>query len=134
MSDWTPEPAPPATGWTSEGLPVGYYGDILSITGPRGVDGAPGVAATVAVGSVVTGAPGSAVSVTNAGSSSAAVLNFTIPRGDVGPLNQTYTVGASRPVSPSIGDIHVNPYANPTSTVLLGVQSYWRRFLTGVSL
>jgi hypothetical protein len=52
--------------------------------GPRGVQGVPGTAATVAVGTVATGAPGSDATVTNSGTSGAAVLDFAIPRGDVG--------------------------------------------------
>lgn len=43
-----------------------------------------GSAATIAVGSTTTGAAGSSASVSNTGSSSAAVLAFTIPRGDAG--------------------------------------------------
>ena len=43
--------------------------------------GAKGDAATVAVGTVTTGAAGSSAAVTNSGSSSAAILNFTIPQG-----------------------------------------------------
>ena len=42
-------------------------------------------AATVSVGNVTTGAPGSQASVTNSGTASAAVLDFVIPRGDQGP-------------------------------------------------
>jgi hypothetical protein len=42
---------------------------------------AKGDGATVAVGTVTTGAGGSAASVTNSGTSGAAVLNFTIPQG-----------------------------------------------------
>ena len=38
----------------------------------------------VMIGSVMTGAPGSAAAVTNSGSTSAAVLNFTIPAGATG--------------------------------------------------
>jgi hypothetical protein len=53
-------------------------------TGPSGPTGAAGVAATVIVGTVTTGAAGSSASVTNAGSTSAAVLNFTIPQGAAG--------------------------------------------------
>lgn len=48
----------------------------LSHTGRRGLAG------TVAVGSVTTGAPGQAVTVTNVGTSSEAILNFVIPQGD----------------------------------------------------
>lgn len=46
--------------------------------------GTPGAAATVSVGSTTTGAAGTSASVTNSGTSSAAVFNFTIPRGDTG--------------------------------------------------
>lgn len=49
--------------------------------GGRGPQGDPGAAATVAVGTVTTGAAGSSASVTNVGTSLAAVLDFVIPRG-----------------------------------------------------
>lgn len=52
--------------------------------GPAGAPGAPGTAATIAVGSTQTGSPGTSASVVNSGTSSAAVLDFTIPRGDKG--------------------------------------------------
>ena len=61
--------------------PQGPQGD----TGPTGPQGAGGPAATVTVGSVTTGIAGSSASVTNSGSSSQAVLDITIPRGDTGP-------------------------------------------------
>jgi hypothetical protein len=60
------------------------------IQGPPGNDGAqgpqgtPGSTATVTLGTVNTGAPGSSVIISNSGTSTAAVLNFTIPRGDTG--------------------------------------------------
>lgn len=46
--------------------------------------GADGESATIQVGTTTTGAPGSAATVSNAGTESAAVFNFTIPRGDEG--------------------------------------------------
>lgn len=49
-----------------------------------GVQGAKGEAATVTVGTVTVGAAGSDPSVTNVGTSAAAVLNFVIPKGDKG--------------------------------------------------
>ena len=52
--------------------------------GEGGEAGGAGAAATVAVGTVTTGAAGSAASVTNIGTSSDAVLDFAIPRGDKG--------------------------------------------------
>ena len=50
----------------------------------RGEDGDDGDAATITVGSTTTSNPGTSAAVTNSGNSSAAVLNFTIPRGDKG--------------------------------------------------
>ena len=43
-----------------------------------------GPAGTITVGTVTTGAAGSSVAITNSGTSQAAVLNFTIPRGATG--------------------------------------------------
>lgn len=57
-----------------------------------------GEAATVAVGTVVTGPEGSAVVITNSGDEHDAVLNFTIPKGDTGngisSIELTATSGA----------------------------------------
>ena len=64
--------------------------------GPAGADGKDGAAATISVGTVTTGAPGSSASVVNAGTSNAAVLNFTIPRGatgEQGPKGDTGPAG-----------------------------------------
>lgn len=52
--------------------------------GSDGKDGKDGLAATVSVGTVTTGQAGTSASVTNTGTSSSAVLDFTIPRGDTG--------------------------------------------------
>jgi hypothetical protein len=52
--------------------------------GTPGTPGSPGTAATINVGTTTTGSAGSSASVTNSGSTSAAVFNFTIPRGDTG--------------------------------------------------
>lgn len=46
--------------------------------------GATGPSGTLAIGTVTTGAPGSSVVITNVGTSTAAILDITIPRGDVG--------------------------------------------------
>lgn len=50
----------------------------------NGEDGEDGAAATIAVGTVTTLPPGSPATVTNVGSSSAAVFNFGVPRGPDG--------------------------------------------------
>ena len=48
------------------------------------MQGPPGAAATVTVGTVTTGEPGTDALVTNSGTENAAVLNFTIPKGENG--------------------------------------------------
>ena len=50
-------------------------------TGPQGAAGVPGTAATVAVGTVTTLPAGASATVSNSGSTSAAVFNFGIPAG-----------------------------------------------------
>jgi hypothetical protein len=57
---------------------------VLAAAGSTGPTGATGAAATVTVGAVTTGAPGTSASVTNSGTATAAVLNFTIPQGPAG--------------------------------------------------
>lgn len=52
--------------------------------GEAGLNGNDGKAATIKLGTVTTGNPGTSVQITNSGSESAAILNFTIPRGDTG--------------------------------------------------
>lgn len=58
--------------------------DCGNIQGPKGDKGDTGTAATIEVGTVTTGAPGTNASVSNSGTSTNAVLNFTIPRGNPG--------------------------------------------------
>lgn len=64
----------------------GIQGEIgpAGPAGDPGPEGDPGAAATIAVGTVTTGAAGSSAVVTNVGTSSAAVFDITIPRGDTG--------------------------------------------------
>jgi hypothetical protein len=57
---------------------------LLAQAGSTGPSGPIGVAATVSIGTITTGAPGTSAAVTNSGSSTAAVLNFTIPQGATG--------------------------------------------------
>jgi len=60
-----------------------------------GAAGAAGAAATISVGTVSTGAPGSSATVTNTGTTSAAVLDFALPRGDVGATGATGATGST---------------------------------------
>lgn len=71
--------------------PKGDTGD----PGPAGADGADGAAATIAVGTVTTGAAGSSATVTNSGTSAAAVLDFAVPRGDTGAKGDKGDTGDS---------------------------------------
>ncbi len=57
----------------------------VSTPGPQGSSG------TATVGTVTTGAAGSAAAVTNSGTPSAAVFNFTIPKGDIGDVTPAAT-------------------------------------------
>ena len=81
-------------------------GDV-GAQGPQGPQGANGLAATVAVGSVTTGNAGSSASISNSGTSSSAVFNFTIPRGDSGATGAqgpiAITTSATPPSSPTAG-------------------------------
>ena len=81
-----------ATGATGAVGPQGLKGDtgdtgpqgpigLTGATGATGATGSAGSAATISIGTVTTGVAGSSATVTNAGTTSAAVLNFTIPRG-----------------------------------------------------
>ena len=64
-------------------------------TGSTGSTGATGTAATIAAGTTTTGSAGSSASVTNSGTSSAAVFDFTVPRGDTGATGATGSTGAT---------------------------------------
>lgn len=68
--------------WTNNGdLP---NPTSVNIRGPQGIQGSKGDAATVSVGETTTVDPGTEASVTNSGTSSAAVFNFSIPKGEKG--------------------------------------------------
>jgi hypothetical protein len=62
---------------------------LLHLTLPKGNTG---TAATIAVGTTTTGAAGSDALVTNAGTNSAAVFDFTIPRGNTGATGTAATI------------------------------------------
>lgn len=71
---YTPDPCCPTSG-------TGTGGGGSGLDGPQGE---PGAAGTIAIGTVTTGAPGSAASVVNIGTNNAAILNITIPAGEAG--------------------------------------------------
>jgi|TARA_R100000084_G_scaffold109439_1_gene76832 hypothetical protein len=65
--------------------------------GPQGPSGQNGQAASISIGSTTTGSAGTNAEVTNSGSSSNAVLNFVIPKGDTGVGAQ----GSQGPAGPA---------------------------------
>ena len=71
--------------------------------GPAGADGPAGAAATVSVGTVSTGTAGSSAKVTNSGTPSAAILNFSIPQGAQGPAGAAGATGPAGPQGPTGG-------------------------------
>jgi Collagen triple helix repeat (20 copies) len=68
---------------------------ILAQAGATGPSGPTGAAATVTIGTVGTTDPGTQATVTNAGTNTAAVLNFTIPQGATGASGSGGTGGGS---------------------------------------
>lgn len=72
-----------------------------NLKGAKGDTGSQGLAATVAVGTVTTGAAGSNAEVTNVGSANDAIFNFKIPKGDKGNTGATGADGYSPSASVS---------------------------------
>lgn len=70
---------------------------IQGAQGPAGAAGAQGPAGTIEIGTVTASAAGGNPSVTNSGTSTAAVLNFVLPRGEAGPQGATGPQGPQGP-------------------------------------
>lgn len=91
---WYPLALQGAQGIQGETGPQGIQGiqGEQGIQGIQGETGPQGDAATIAVGTVTTGAAGSSVIITNSGTSGAAVFDFTIPKGDTGDIGNITAV------------------------------------------
>lgn len=84
-------------------IPRGDKGDVGEMNqtpGENGSNGSPGSAATIDVNNTETLPAGSPATVTNIGSTSAALLDFGIPQGIEGPMNQTPNMTAGPPGAP----------------------------------
>ena len=90
-------------------------------TGETGATGATGTAATVAAGTTTTGDAGTSASVTNSGTSSAAVFDFTIPRGDTGATGATGAPGAAATIA--VGTTTTGAAGSSASVVNSGTSS-----------
>jgi hypothetical protein len=85
-------------------IPRGAAG-AAGATGPQGPQGNTGTAATISPGTTTTGAAGSNASVFNSGTTSAAIFDFTIPRGNTGATgasgsSATIAVGTTTTTNP----------------------------------
>lgn len=85
--------------------------------GDTGTSGAAGAAATVAMGTVYTNASGSAAGVTNRGSSSAAIFDFTIPVGPTGPAGSGGGLGTATNLAANLSATNLT-LVSPTITGL----------------
>jgi len=87
----------------------------------KGRPGSSGDGASVSVGSVTTGAPGSSVSITNTGTSEDAVLNFTIPRGNSGSNGANGSNGSAATIA--VGSTTTGAAGSPASVTNVGTSS-----------
>jgi collagen triple helix repeat protein len=92
--------------------------------GPTGSAGADGTAATVTVGATNTLSPGQSATVTNSGSSAAAVFNFGIPAGAAGATGSAGAAG-SNAYNTTTASFTV-PASGSTTTVNLNDASWVR--------
>ena len=83
---------------------------VMVLKGDTGATGAVGSAGTVTIGTTTTGSAGGNASVTNSGTSSEAVLNFTIPKGVSGAAG----VQGSQGIQGATGD------AGDNATIAIG--------------
>lgn len=92
------------------------------VKGDQGPQGNPGTAATVTVGTTTTGEAGTEASVTNSGTTSAAVLNFVIPKGEKGDKGDKGDPGQAGAQVNSIAPLTVEtaPTINNTSSIAIG--------------
>lgn len=81
------------------GTEAEWLASLKGANGADGADGQDGTAATITIGTVTTGEPGTQASVVNSGTSSAAVLDITIPKGANGQD------GADAPASVDVSGI-----------------------------
>lgn len=77
--------------------------ELINIKGPKGDKGNTGTAATISIGTVSTGEAGTPVSITNSGSTNAAILDFVIPKGDKGDKGDPFGIVK---VYASVGDMN----------------------------
>lgn len=116
---------------TNSGTPTAAifnFGVPQGTGGPKGDPGSPGLAATVAAGSVTNLPPGSQATVMNAGNPNAAIFNFGIPQGAPGlpgtnGINGTNGTNGINGVTPqvAIGAVTTLPSGSPATATNTGI-------------
>lgn len=96
--------------WTYDPVAGSYY--RLSVQAlldnlPAGPAGSPGPAATIAAGTTTTGNAGTSATAANSGTSSAAVLDFSIPRGADAGMRYAFESSTSM-AAPASGGVRLN--------------------------
>jgi hypothetical protein len=95
-----------------------------NVAGTAGQNGAPGAAATIAVGTVTTVNPGDPATVTNVGTSGAAIFDFEIPEGAPGAAGVNGVSRLYQYVGVSVGSltpstwISILSYSLPANTLV----------------
>ena len=102
----------------------------VTVSGLIGPKGDTGTAATVAVGTVTTGAAGSSAVVANSGTSGAAVLDFTIPKGDKGETGNTGNTGPANSLTVPIGGVTTGAAGTSASATITGTPPNQNLYLT----
>ena len=101
---------------------------LMTSKGDTGATGAVGSAGTITIGTVTTGSSGSSAAVTNSGTSSEAVLNFSLPKGSTGATGTqgaTGTKGDTGSTGPgaTVGVGSVNTLAEGSTATVTNIGS-----------
>ena len=100
-------------------------GDDVTISASGGSGGGePGTAATVAIGTVTTGEPGSLAQVTNVGTENAAVFNFVVPKGADGVSGGGSVIQSANLFNKDDPAIITGAYANSTGGQVVDARYY----------
>lgn len=105
--------------------------------GDPGEKGDNGETPVIRIGTVTTGAPGTKAVVTNSGTETEVILNFTIPRGDKGDPGDGNGSGAEIIISKSDAAVNEFTYFNQQgiySPLVLEANPYWKELKDFVSV
>lgn len=103
--------------WTLDPVSGSYYRLSVQALIDNLPEGPPGTAATIAAGTATAVAAGSSPSVSNSGTSDAAVFNFTIPRGADAGLRYAFESSTSM-AAPASGGLRLNNAALASVTAI----------------